>query len=383
MKCRTTSMLAAMLGLATLLATGTTADAHRDPRPDQPRIQVALLLDTSNSMDGLIAQAKTRLWRIVNEFATAKQKGRQPLLEVALFEYGNSRLPAKGGYVREVQAFSGDLDTLSERLFALTTQGGDEYCGHVIREALTRLKWSDRKSDLKLIFIAGNEPFTQGDVFYEDACRLAKRSGVVVNTIHCGDHETGITGKWKAGAIVAGGSYMSINHEKSIADVRCPQDEEILRLNKKLNETYVCFGKEGEAGLQRQTEMDWNACEAGNDVIIQRSRSKSTKLYSNGHWDLVDATKNDGVKIEDVPEAELSEDLQKMSVTERKRYVEAQSRKRVEIQERIRELHVQREKHLADTRKAKGESGAADTLDAAMIRILRDQAEAKGFTFSE
>ena len=40
------------------------------PAADQPVVQLAILLDTSNSMDGLIAQAKTQLWNIVNEFAT-------------------------------------------------------------------------------------------------------------------------------------------------------------------------------------------------------------------------------------------------------------------------------------------------------------------------
>jgi len=36
-------------------------------------IQLALLLDTSNSMDGLIDQAKSQLWKIVNELATSKK----------------------------------------------------------------------------------------------------------------------------------------------------------------------------------------------------------------------------------------------------------------------------------------------------------------------
>jgi len=35
----------------------------------RPVVQIALLLDTSNSMDGLIHQAQTQLWKIVNEMA--------------------------------------------------------------------------------------------------------------------------------------------------------------------------------------------------------------------------------------------------------------------------------------------------------------------------
>ena len=42
------------------------------------KIQVALLLDTSNSMDGLIEQAKSRLWHIVNTLTTLKYNGKTP-----------------------------------------------------------------------------------------------------------------------------------------------------------------------------------------------------------------------------------------------------------------------------------------------------------------
>ena len=48
------------------------------------RIQIAILLDTSGSMSGLIDQARTELWSIVNEFIFARQKGRQPEVQVAL-----------------------------------------------------------------------------------------------------------------------------------------------------------------------------------------------------------------------------------------------------------------------------------------------------------
>ena len=63
--------------------------------PRSPSVQIALLLDTSNSMDGLIEQAKSQLWSVVNEFIRAKRDGRPPALEVALYEYGNDSLPAR------------------------------------------------------------------------------------------------------------------------------------------------------------------------------------------------------------------------------------------------------------------------------------------------
>ena len=44
----------------------------KDPPKRDASIQIALLLDTSNSMDGLIDQAKSQLWSVVNEFIRYK-----------------------------------------------------------------------------------------------------------------------------------------------------------------------------------------------------------------------------------------------------------------------------------------------------------------------
>src|SRR5918995_1888448 len=160
--------------------------------PRSPSIQIALLLDTSNSMDGLIEQAKSQLWSVVNEVAAAKSgDGTQPNIKIALYEYGNDGLSSDEGYIRQVSALTDDLDVISEKLFSLSTNGGNEFCGQVIKTALNQLAWSASKADLKMIFIAGNEPFTMGSVSYELACGAAKEKGVVVNTIYCGEFYDG------------------------------------------------------------------------------------------------------------------------------------------------------------------------------------------------
>src|SRR5688500_10235204 len=90
-----TAMKTSLIAL-TILSLGLCGHAKSlepvDARP--PSVQIALLLDTSNSMDGLIEQAKSQLWKIVNEFITAKHGGLRPELQVALFEYGKSSLSA-------------------------------------------------------------------------------------------------------------------------------------------------------------------------------------------------------------------------------------------------------------------------------------------------
>ena len=61
--------------------------ADHEPRPPLPaarNIRLALLLDTSNSMDGLIDQAKSQLWNIVDEMTEAKHSGVPAELHLAL-----------------------------------------------------------------------------------------------------------------------------------------------------------------------------------------------------------------------------------------------------------------------------------------------------------
>ena len=202
------------------------AEHVRNEKPvvsSDQNIMLALLLDTSNSMDGLIDQAKSQLWKIVNELAAAKcNDGSRPRIRIALYEYGNDGLPSSEGYIRQVSPLTDDLDLISERLFALKTYGGNEFCGQVIKTSLNQLAWSASQADLKMIFIAGNEPFTQGEVPYRVACSLAKDKDVIVNTIFCGDFNEGVGTSWKSGADLTGGTYMSIEQNRRTVYVPNP-----------------------------------------------------------------------------------------------------------------------------------------------------------------
>ena len=91
------------------------------------KIKLAIILDTSNSMDGLIDQAKNQLWKIVTELAKTKDKnGEDPDIDLALYQYGNDNLSIRNGYVQLVQNFKGEQDEISEKLIALNHNRGGE-----------------------------------------------------------------------------------------------------------------------------------------------------------------------------------------------------------------------------------------------------------------
>src|SRR6478609_9391336 len=205
----TTFLQRALAGLI-----GAFAEEKGAPKDERPVVQLAILLDNSGSMNGLITQAKSQLWSIVNEFITAKQDGKAPRVQVALFEYGVSDLGKDAGYIRKLSDLTDDLDKLSEQLFSISTRtsGSEEYCGMVINDAVEKLGWDKSSKTYKAVFIAGNEPFTQGPVEYQSACKAAITKGIIVNTIHCGSDADGVNGKWKDGAALADGKYLLIDH---------------------------------------------------------------------------------------------------------------------------------------------------------------------------
>jgi len=373
---RVLTVVLVMLGITLLSGFRT---IHRTKPGKDQQIMLALLLDTSNSMDGLIDQAKSQLWKIVNELAAAKcGDGSRPRIKIALYEYGNDGLPASEGYLRQVSGLTDDLDLISEKLFALTTNGGNEFCGQVIRTSLNQLAWSTSEADLKMIFIAGNEPFTQGHVSYRLACSVAKEKGVVVNTIFCGDFNEGISTQWKNGADLTGGSYMSIEQNRKTVYISTPYDKQIDACNERLNKTYVYYGASGERKKEAQATQDRNAESYGAANKVERAVSKSSHAYVNSSWDLVDAAKADDSIIAATPPAQLPAEMQPMSVEQRKDYVTQKSAERKKIQNEIQELNKSRQAYIASHSKPEDED---KMLDAAMIKAIREIAQGKHFVW--
>ena len=356
-----------------------TKTLDRSLPPSNQKIMIALLLDTSNSMDGLIDQAKSQLWTIVNELASAKcADGERPEVKIALFEYGNDGLPGREGYIRMVTNLTNDLDEISKNLFGLTTNGGDEYCGMVIKKSIDKLDWSASSADLKMIFIAGNEPFTQGNVTYEKACSLAKDNDIVVNTIFCGDHSEGISTSWKRGADLTGGSYMSIEQDRKTVYIKTPYDDQINQLNDDLNKTYIYYGISGNARKEEQLIQDSNAASYDQANKVKRAISKSSHVYKNSSWDLVDAAEDDEEAIEKADKEYLPAEMQQMTVEERKVYVKKQSKKRKEIQYEIQELSIKRKQYIVDNQP---KEQSENMLDRAMLKSIREVAKTKNLVF--
>jgi von Willebrand factor type A domain len=374
-----------MLAAAFIALCGVTVNRATAAETTGKTIDVAILLDTSNSMDGLIESAKSKLWTIVNDLAKIEPT---PTLRVALYQYGNDALDRGNGWVRRELELSNDLDEVYKKLNALKTYGGTEYVTRVTRDALNELKWSDEKDALRLIFVCGNEPANQDKtISLESVAEVAKKKGVFVNTIYCGRANHPEANLWKDFATMAGGKYMSIDQDRVRTQVviKTPQDEELLKLNDKLNSTYVSYGgKGGEEKQINQRLQDSNAAKAAPGAALDRLGTKVGALYRNDAWDLVDRMKNDPkFDIKTLKEEELCDELKKMKPEERVEYVKKKAAERDALRKQIEELNAKRSAYIQEEMKKQPRSAGDKAFDEAVRTTIREQANTKGIKIPE
>ena len=353
------------------------SSSHEQIESNNPRIQAAILLDVSNSMDGLIEQAKAQLWTMVNVMGKSKCNGTTPQIEIALYEYGRDNNDQGKGYVRQISPFTSDLDKLSQDLFALTTNGGQEYCGQVIHTSLNELNWDTASSNYKVIFISGNEDFLQGNISYTIACNEAKKKGVIVNTIYCGDRLQGIREHWNLLGECGNGSFTNINSDAKPEDIPTPFDSTLITLNNKLNGTYIYYGETGRQKQAMQATADANNAGINTYVGVNRIAAKSQKAtYYNAGWDLIDAKDEDKKILDKVDFKTLPDSLRNKNKAQLEAIINQKSNERTLIQKEIREINKKREAYISDEkqRKAKNNNNT-QTLETEVEKIIREQAK--------
>jgi hypothetical protein len=351
--------------------------AHQD-QPDETKgnIQVALLLDTSNSMDGLIDQAKSRLWNIVNTLTTLKYEGKNPSIEISLYEYGNDGLSNTTNYIRQIVPLTTDLDLISEKLFSLRTNGGSEYCGAVIQDASEKLAWKDGNQNMKLIYISGNEPFDQGGISYKKSIADAVKKGIYINTIFCGNQQEGIQTHWKDGADVGQGKYFNIDSNAKVIYIATPYDDQITKCNTRLNDTYIGYGSKGESKKRSQETEDANAQSISGANYAERAVSKSKSVYKNESWDLVDMATKDAKALETLKKEDLPAQFQSKTKEEIKVIITEKTKERETVQKEIATLAKKRQEFIdAEAKKTKSQ----DDLGNAMATSIVLLAKVKGY----
>jgi hypothetical protein len=356
----------------------TVAEVTPAVAPANPIVEIAICLDTSGSMNGLIDAARQKLWGIVNEFVFADP---QPRLRVALLTYGNDGHSEENGWVKLETELTEDLDLVSKLLFEQTTNGGTEYVGRVVSAATRQLHWSTAAGALKLIVVAGNEGADQDQsVRYDEASRAAIAADILVNALYCGPANHADAQAWRQVALLADGQFAAIDHNAGTLVVESPFDVQLSTLSTALNGTYLPFGEQGAWNLGNQQAQDLNAAGLNGEAAASRAFCKANGLYNCATWDLVDALHAGTLVLADVKTEELPEQMRSMTLEERQAHIARKGAQRVELQTQVNQLATQRQAFVEAEMK-KRSLDESKSFDHAIRQAVRGQAEAKGYRF--
>jgi hypothetical protein len=359
--------------IALVLAACLSAAAVQETKPETPpQVEVVFVLDTTGSMGGLLEGAKKKIWSIASEIARGKPS---PRLKIGLVAYRD-----KGDvYVTKVTDLNEDLDKIYGELLAFRAEGGGDTPENVrqgLHDALTKIAWSKDRTTLRILFLVGDAPphFDYQDVpKLEDICLSAVKAGIIINTVRCGnDGECGRV--WKEIADKSEGSFFSIDQTGGVIAVATPFDKELGQLSDKLGATVMGYGDVRRKAALATGEAGARAYEA--EAKADRAVAKAASLR-HSEDDLIDAVREKRVKLEELKEEQLPDELKKLSPEERKERLEKKAKEREEIRAKIVELSKKRDQYLADELKKRG---GKDTFDSSVLEALSEQAAKKGIS---
>ena len=364
MKTKSAIIACALAAITTLHA----AEKAPDPRP---KVEVVFVLDSTGSMGGLIEGAKEKIWSIANSIIAREPK---PELRIGLVSYRDRG----DDYVTRKHDLSDDIDTVFSNLRSFQAAGGGdtpESVNQALHEAVTLMPWSKDKDTTRIIFLVGDCPphmDYQDDVKYHESCKIAAKSGIIINTVQCGGDST-TTPIWQEIARLAEGTYIALAQTGGMVAVTTPHDEEIARISRELGATALAWGD----ARQREEVAGKNAIAAEAAPAVAASRAtynlKSGGRAIQGQGDLLTDLAEDKVKLESIKEDELPEELKNRTEQERKEFIAKQQAKRTDLNAQLGKLVQERDAFVRNEQERLAKEGKGDAFDLKCAETINQQ----------
>lgn len=371
----------ALTGAAQKRTSGQTKTTVKKPIKAAPvadtrdTLEMVFVLDTTGSMGGLIEGAKQRIWGIINE---VMQKPSRPRVRVGLVAYRD----VGDEYVTKVLPITEDLDKAYTTLMSYKADGGGDEPENVrkaLSEGIKSAGWAPMaRGTAQIVFLVGDAP-PQNYVQEPDVLAttlIAVKKNMIVNTIQCGA-VNGTKEIWQTIAARGEGKYFAIAQDGGVQAIATPYDTKLAELATQVGQTYLTYGSRSVQALNMsaQATVEVTVME-GASMTAQADRAVNKAVNSFQYdGDIVQDVENEKIKIEDVKEDDLPDDLKKLPPAGRKKEIDKRIAERVKIRAEILELSKRRDAFLVDERKKRGQQNG---FDSAVAEALREQLLRKG-----
>ena len=354
---------------------------------DQSTLEMVFVLDTTGSMGGLIDGAKQRIWGIINE---VMQTPSHPAVRVGLVAYRDRG----DAYVTQVLPLTDDLDKVYATLMEYRADGGGdgpEDVRRALADGVRKAGWSQGPASrvAQVLFLVGDAPPHEDYVDEPgtlDTAAEAVRSGMVINTIQCGN-QSDTRETWQQIARRGEGQYFAIAQNGGVETISSPFDARLSELGTKLGQTFMAYGGgsgvEG-ASFRRELKAKQDTFEmsvaATAPASAQADRAMNKVLNERAYaGDLLQSVENKSVKLESVKDEDLPDDVRKLAPAARKGEIDRRLEERRKLRAEIVSLSKQRDGFLAAERKKRaGTKGTQQGFDTAVAAALKEQMARKG-----
>ena len=383
----------------------------------KPTVDIAIALDTSGSMQNLIAQVRDGLWTTLNGLGEIKKDGEVADLRLALIEYGSGVIPGEENFMRILSPLTNQHTEIADKLFATQTTGSEEFVGKAISLATNFLDWSKQSSDFRSIIVAGNETVHQGPVKPFESAKDSSTEGIIVNSIFAGpaviqkfphqhfgpgfgnphapnpvpaqpekpskpvEEPNPIFSEWQQLAREGNGNSLNIDISNGMVYIDTPFDTQIVTKTDLLSETYLPFGKNGQEEFQKMIDLNKKIKDSGAGSYI------SWGSYLGGHysdtatatWDLVTASELEDFDLSSINDEHLPEKMRGLSLSDKQLVIDYNKAARLEINNDIKDLQEKRKKFIEDYNK-KNSNDAQGNFAKALKDIIQKQLKNQGFS---
>lgn len=347
-----------------------------------PSIELVFCLDATGSMSGLIRTAKEKIWDIVTVMSQAEPA---PDIKLGMIFYRD----LGDIFVTKVYPLTDDIDSLYSELLAIEAHGGGdtpESVNQALNEAVTKMGWSTDKQVYRTIFLVGDCPphmdYDQ-DIKYPESCKLANKQGVVINTIKLGIQCREAIPHFKAIAEATNGVYQQLGQDAEDVIIDTPYDDSISFYSNKLDESKIYYGSADiQSTMRTKQEAALGLYEkSSKNAVASRAKfslSKSGAKNFYGENELVQQIIDKEIKLEDIDEDELPENMKKMNALERKAYVAKLEKERAENLSMLQYLSEQRSAYIDSVR---SEDPERSSFSEDVFEVVKKQAAQKGVEF--
>jgi hypothetical protein len=368
-----TALVVTALAVPAQAQTDTHGGGQTPPSGQRRLVEVAFVVDTTGSMGPLIEGAKRSIWRIARSIIETNPEAEVRMALVAYRDIGDEYVTRRFELTRDIQGLYGEL------LNFRAVGGGDwpESVNEALDVAVTRLAWTQGPHVDRIVFLVGDAPphmdYAQ-DRKYHEVLGEARQRGIVVNAVQAGrarDTER----VWREIARLGGGRYIPIPQDGGpVARIDTPYDRQIIELQIEINRTIVPYGPRAQRESVQQRAGQIAAAPspaAASDMAAYVNRVGRGRDAITGQGDLVSDVLRGGRRLEDVPVADLPEELRSLSNDERLARLRAQDERRQQLQRRMAELTEQRDQAVRAAETAR--PVPAPAFDGAVQDALRAQ----------